>query len=187
VEIKMRQQNLMKKIARIVLPVFSAFALTFSMPVNRAEAADPLPATPPGGYDRVQNNIPHGQVRYISYQSSATNSQRRARIYLPPNYSTGKKYSAMYLLHGIGGNEDEWYSNGSPNVIFDNLIAAGKIQPFICVLPNGNATGSGVSDGWTNFTKDLIESLIPYIEKNYSVSTDRNNRTVCGLSMGGGQ
>ncbi|MDP4183071.1 MAG: carbohydrate-binding protein [Bacillota bacterium] len=146
-----------------------------------------LPTTPPSGYDKAQNNIPHGQVSYINYQSTATNSQRRARIYLPPDYSTSKKYSVMYLLHGIGGNEDEWYTNGAPNVILDNLLAAGKIQPFICVLPNGNATGTGISDGWTNFTSDLINSLMPYVESHYSVYTDRIHRTVAGLSMGGGQ
>ncbi|HQD27768.1 alpha/beta hydrolase [Acetivibrio saccincola] len=82
------------------------------------------PTMPPAGYDRVNNNIPHGQVSYINYFSKATNSQRRARIYLPPGYSPDKKYSVMYLLHGIGGNEDEWYQNGVPHVILDNLIAA---------------------------------------------------------------
>jgi enterochelin esterase-like enzyme len=186
VEIKMIKRKQMELIGRIMVSAFFTFALTFAMPVSRAKA-ETLPTTPPAGYDRVQNNIPHGQVSYINYQSSATKSQRRARIYLPPNYSTSNKYSVMYLLHGIGGNEDEWYSNGSPNVIFDNLIAAGKIQPFICVLPNGNATGNGVSDGWTNFTKDLIGSLMPYIESHYSVYIDANHRTVAGLSMGGGQ
>ena len=93
----------------------------------------------------------------------------------------------MYLLHGIGGNEDEWYNSGAPNVILDNLIAAGKIQPFILVLPNGNATGAGVRDGWENFTKDLINSLVPYIESHYSVYTDAQHRAIAGLSQGGAQ
>jgi enterochelin esterase-like enzyme len=184
-ENKMNQKNLLKKIGKIILPVTFTFALIFAMPASKA--AETLPTTPPSGYDVVQSNIPHGQVSYINYQSTATNSQRRARIYLPPNYSTSNKYSVMYLLHGIGGNEDEWYTNGAPNVILDNLIAAGKIQPFICVLPNGNATGTGISDGWTNFTSDLINSLMPYVESHYSVYTDRLHRTVAGLSMGGGQ
>ncbi len=177
---------LTKKMIWGMMAFIFAFTLIFTVPGSKVQAAT-MPTTPPAGYDQVQNNIPHGQVSYINYQSAATNSQRRARIYLPPNYSADKKYSVMYLLHGIGGNEDEWYSNGAPNVILDNLIASGKIQPFIVVLPNGNATGTGISDGWTNFTKDLIGSLIPYIEKNYSVYTDRAHRTVCGLSMGGGQ
>lgn len=183
---KMKLKNLAKEVRGKMGAVLLTCAVLTGIPVM-CQAADTLPTTPPSGYDSVQSNIPHGQVNYITYQSKATNSQRRARIYLPPGYSTSNKYSVLYLLHGIGGNEDEWYSNGSPNVIFDNLIAAGKIQPFICVLPNGNATGSGISDGWTNFTSDLINSLIPYVESNYSVSTDRLHRAVAGLSMGGGQ
>ncbi len=182
----MKKDILTKKTVWGMLAFVFAFTLIFTVPDFKAQAAS-LPTTPPSGYDKVQNNIPHGQVSYITYQSAATNSQRRARIYLPPNYSADKKYSVMYLLHGIGGNEDEWYANGAPNVILDNLIAAGKIQPFIVVLPNGNATASGVSDGWTNFTKDLTGSLMPYVESHYSVSTDRAHRTVAGLSMGGGQ
>ncbi|HEX3029728.1 MAG TPA: carbohydrate-binding protein, partial [Clostridia bacterium] len=164
---------------------FLALAVVFSLPVG-VMAADTLPATPPSGYDRVQSNIAHGQVSYITYQSTATNSQRRARIYLPAGYSASNTYSVMYLLHGIGGNEDEWYNNGAPNVILDNLIAAKKIDPFILVLPNGNATASGV-DGWENFTKDLFDNLIPYIESHYPVYTDRQHRALAGLSMGGGQ
>ena len=182
----MKLRTLVKEAVKKVMPVLLGLALlTTATPVSQVEAAA-LPATPPSGYDQVKN-VPHGQVSYISYQSKATNSTRRARIYLPPGYSASNKYSVMYLLHGIGGNEDEWYQNGAPNVILDNLIAEGKIQPFICVLPNGNATGNGVSDGWTNFTRDLIDSLVPYVEANYSTYTDAQHRTVCGLSMGGGQ
>ncbi|TYQ15315.1 UNVERIFIED_CONTAM: endo-1,4-beta-xylanase [Acetivibrio alkalicellulosi] len=144
------------------------------------------PTMPPAGYDQVRNNVPRGQVSYITYQSRATNSQRRARIYLPPGYSTSNKYSVMYLLHGIGGNEDEWFNHGAPNVILDNLIASGEIQPFILVLPNGNAAAQGV-DGWENFTRDLLESLIPHIESNYSVHTDPKHRAIAGLSQGGAQ
>lgn len=182
----MKLKSLIKGWRRKAAVTFLCGTMLLGLPLI-CQAADNLPTTPPSGYDQVQNNIPHGQVSYITYQSKATNSQRRARIYLPPGYSADKKYSVMYLLHGIGGNEDEWYSNGAPNVILDNLLAAGKIQPFVLVLPNGNATGTGVSDGWENFTKDLTGSLIPYIESNYSVYTDRQHRALAGLSMGGGQ
>ncbi|WP_082394919.1 alpha/beta hydrolase-fold protein [Ruminiclostridium josui] len=127
------------------------------------------------------------QVSYFNYQSSATNSQRRARIYLPPGYSKTNKYSVLYLLHGYGGNEDDWYNSGSANVILDNLIAAGSIKPFIVVMPNANATGVGISDGYANFKNDLLKSLIPYVESNYSVYTDRLHRALAGLSLGGAQ
>ena len=186
----MESKTLMKEISGKLRRTFSILAVLlvvlFAIPVCSA-AAETLPTSPPSGYDQVKTNIPHGQVSYITYQSTATNSQRRARIYLPPGYSTSNKYSVMYLLHGIGGNEDEWYNSGAPNVILDNLIAAGKIQPFILVLPNGNATGAGVRDGWENFTKDLINSLVPYIESHYSVYTDAQHRAIAGLSQGGAQ
>ena len=186
----MESKTLMKEISRKLRRTFSILAVLlavlFAIPVCSV-AAETLPTSPPSGYDQVKSNIPHGQVSYITYQSTATNSQRRARIYLPPGYSTNNKYSVMYLLHGIGGNEDEWYNSGAPNVILDNLIAAGNIHPFILVLPNGNATGTGVSDGWENFTKDLINSLVPYIESHYSVYTDAQHRAIAGLSQGGAQ
>jgi enterochelin esterase-like enzyme len=174
----MKAIRMKMRLAIFIIPVFLIISVSL---------AETLPTSPASGYDQVRNNIAHGQVSYINYQSTATNSQRRARIYLPPGYSTSNKYSVLYLLHGIGGNEDEWYSNGAPHVILDNLLAADKIQPFILVLPNGNATGTGVSDGWENFTNDLINCLIPYIESHYSVYTDRLHRALAGLSMGGGQ
>jgi enterochelin esterase-like enzyme len=181
----MKLKTLMKEISRkmrlafFILTVFSAISVCL---------ADTFPTLPASGFDQVQNNIPHGQVSDISYQSTATNSQRRAKIYLPPGYSASNKYSVMYLLHGIGGSENDWTSGGgNANVITDNLIAAGKIKPSIIVMPNCNASGTGISDGYENFTNDLINCLIPYVEKNYSVYTDRLHRAISGLSMGGGQ
>jgi enterochelin esterase-like enzyme len=172
-------------ILKTFMKTFLILAVLFAIPASLF--AEALPTTPSTGYDQVQSNIAHGQVSYITYQSTATNSQRSARIYLPPGYSTSNKYSVLYLLHGIGGNENEWYNNGAPNVILDNLLAANKINPFVLVLPNGNATGTGISDGWENFTNDLINCLMPYIESHYSVYTDRLHRALAGLSMGGGQ
>jgi len=151
-------------------------------------SAASLPTMPPSGYDQVRNGVPRGQVVNISYFSTATNSTRPARVYLPPGYSKDKKYSVLYLLHGIGGSENDWFEGGGrANVIADNLIAEGKIKPLIIVTPNTNAAGPGIADGYENFTKDLLNSLIPYIESNYSVYTDREHRAIAGLSMGGGQ
>jgi enterochelin esterase-like enzyme len=181
----MKQKTFMNAISRKTRLVFFIFAVLFAISICLAET---FPVLPPSGFDQVQSNIPHGQVSYINYQSKATNSQRRAKIYLPPGYSTSDKYSVMYLLHGIGGSENDWTSGGgNADVITDNLIAAGKIKPSIIVMPNCNASGTGISDGYENFTNDLIDSLIPYVEKNYSVYTDRLHRAISGLSMGGGQ
>jgi endo-1,4-beta-xylanase len=156
--------------------------------VNTSSAAS-LPTMPPSGYDQVRNGVPRGQVVNISYYSTATNSTRPAKVYLPPGYSTSKRYSVLYLLHGIGGSENDWFweGGGRTNIIADNLIAEGKIKPVIIVTPNTNAAGQGISDGYENFTKDLINCLIPYIESRYSVYTDREHRAIAGLSMGGGQ
>jgi len=181
----MKLQTLSSKICMKIVPTL--FVVLLAMPVN-VKAAETLPVIPPTGFDQVQTNIPHGQVSTITYRSTATNSQRNARIYLPPGYSTSNKYSVLYLLHGYGGSENDWYSGGGvSNVILDNLIAAGKIKPFIVVMPNANATGTGISDGYLNFKNDLLGSLMPYIESSYPVYTDSSHRALAGLSLGGAQ
>jgi enterochelin esterase-like enzyme len=124
-------------------------------------------------------------------------STRRALIYTPPGYTKSKKYPVFYLLHGIGGDEKEWYNGGSPQVILDNLYAQGKIVPMIVVMPNGRAlkddrpTGNIMApdkvQGFAVFEKDLLNDLIPFINSKYHVYTDKDHRAVAGLSMGGGQ
>lgn len=101
------------------------------------------------------------------------------------------------MLHGIGGDEKEWLNGGKPQVILDNLYADGKIEPMIVVLPNGRAMKDDRATGnimaqdkvaaFATFEKDLLNDLIPFIEKNYPVLTDREHRAIAGLSMGGGQ
>ena len=118
-------------------------------------------------------------------------------IYTPPGYSEKKKYPVLYLLHGIGGDEKEWLKGGKPQVILDNLYAEKKIEPMIVVMPNGRAMkddwaignifDSAKVQAFATFEKDLLNDLIPYIEKEFPVLTDRENRAIAGLSMGGGQ
>ena len=179
------EKSIKKPILSVLGMCLVALLLCIALPQKAFAASSPV--IPPSGYDSRRSNIAHGTIKEINYYSTATNSTRKAKIYLPPGYSSSQKYSVLYLLHGIGGNENEWPYNGKPDMIADNLIADGKIKPSIIVFPNGNATGSGVGDGWENFTKDLVGSLIPYIEKNYSVYADREHRAISGLSMGGGQ
>jgi endo-1,4-beta-xylanase len=148
-----------------------------------------LPAAPPSGYDQSQSGISHGQVNAITYQSTVSGNQGKAKIYLPPGYSTSNKYSVLYLLHGAGGSENDWTTNGgNANYIADNLIASGKIKPAIIVMTHNNI--DSISDLFSSFeswTPDLLNSLIPYIESHYSVYTDAKHRAIAGLSMGGGQ
>ena len=149
----------------------------------------------PQGFDQEREGIAKGTVQLIEYQSESVGTTRKANVYLPPKYDTKKKYSVLYLLHGIGGDENEWYRDGGvPHIIMDNLYADGKIADMIVVMPNGRAQkddsragGMGSFRAFGDFDKDLIGSLIPYIEKNFSVYTDKNHRAIAGLSMGGGQ
>ncbi|RNC65536.1 esterase family protein [Proteiniphilum sp. X52] len=93
----------------------------------------------PGGYDMVREGIRTGKIDTISYPSATVGTTRRALVYTPPGYSKSEKYPVLYLLHGIGGDEKEWFTHGKPQIILDNLYADGKIAPMIVVLPNGRA------------------------------------------------
>lgn len=149
------------------------------------------------GFDSARLHIPHGKIDTITYASSTVGTSRRAIIYTPPGYSKKKKYPVLYLLHGIGGDEKEWLNGGHPQVILDNLYADKKAVPMIIVMPNGRAMKDDRATGnifdkekveaFATFEKDLLNDLIPFIEKNYPVYTDREHRAIAGLSMGGGQ
>ncbi|ETT52921.1 putative esterase [Paenibacillus sp. FSL R7-269] len=149
------------------------------------------------GYDQEKAGIERGKITMIEYPSATVGNTRKARVYTPPGYSSTEKYNVLYLLHGIGGNEDEWYTHGTPQIILDNLYADHKLKPMIVVLPNGRAMQNDRAEGdifapdkleaFGAFESDLLNDLIPYIEANYSVLTDREHRALAGLSMGGGQ
>jgi enterochelin esterase-like enzyme len=151
----------------------------------------------PKGFDVVKADIPHGKIDTISYASKTVGTTRRALIYTPPGYTKKKKYPVLYLLHGIGGDEKEWLNGGHPEVILDNLYAEGKVEPMIVVMPNGRAMKDDRATGnimapdkvqaFATFEKDLLNDLIPYIEKNFPALKDRESRAIAGLSMGGGQ
>ena len=151
----------------------------------------------PLGFDIIQDGIPHGKIDTITYNSKTVGSTRKALIYTPPGYSKDKKYPVLYLLHGIGGDEKEWFKNGHPEVILDNLYAENKLEPMIVVFPNGRAMKDDRATGnimapdkvqaFATFEQDLIKDLIPFIEKSYPVFKDREHLAIAGLSMGGGQ
>lgn len=151
----------------------------------------------PKGFDQERTDIQKGKIDTINYFSNTVGNQRKALVYTPPGYNPEKQYPVLYLLHGIGGDEKEWYNGGRPDIIFDNLLAEGKAVPMIVVMPNGRAMKNDRAEGnifdrekveaFATFEKDLINDLIPFIEKNFPVNTDRIHRAIAGLSMGGGQ
>jgi enterochelin esterase-like enzyme len=150
---------------------------------------------PPDGFDKARAGIEHGKLEMVEYDSKSVGTRRKANVYTPPGYSAGKKYPVLYLLHGIGGDENEWRNGGHPEIILDNLIADKKAEPMIIVMPNGRAqkddragpNAMRTAPAFGEFDKDLIGSLIPFIESKYSAKTGRENRALAGLSMGGGQ
>lgn len=139
-----------------------------------------LPVPPPG-FDQVKNDVPKGTVTLVNYQTQS-NGSMPARVYTPPGYAEDKQYPTLYLLHGIGGDENEWYNQGAPHVILDNLLAESKVKPMVLVLPRAK-----VGDSFPAFENVLLNDLIPYIEENYSVVKASSGRALAGLSMGGGQ
>jgi enterochelin esterase family protein len=156
-----------------------------------------VPGDTPAFYD--SRPVLHGEVRMVLYESKTMGVTRWVWIYTPPNYDkSGAEYPVLYLLHGNGEAQNGWVMNGRANIILDNLIADKKAQPMIVVMPQGHALqGANVGPlvrltGETEmfskrFPQDLLQEVIPLVERNYRVYTDADQRAIAGLSMGGGQ
>lgn len=154
-----------------------------------------VPAEKPALYEL--RPVAHGSVTIHWYDSKACGVTRRIFVYTPPDYAkSGKQYPVLYLLHGSGDNESMWTASGKANLIMDNLLAEGKAQPAIIVMPFGHvpmpAQGSGdmaAERGRRNqlFESDLLQDVMPLVESQYRVLTDPAHRAIAGLSMGGGQ
>ena len=102
---------------------------------------------PPAGFDVRRDNIPHGEIAVVQYDSKSLGTHRQMRVYTPPGYSTARRYPVIYLLHGIGGNDLEWIRACHADIILDNLIADGKITPMVAVFPNGNSSVTADAGG----------------------------------------
>ncbi|MGW1454895.1 alpha/beta hydrolase-fold protein [Salegentibacter agarivorans] len=171
--------------------------LIFLLMVGFSSSAQEISKEMPQGFDEKRTGIATGKIDTISYASKTVGNTRKVLIYTPPGFSKEKKYPVLYLLHGIGGDEKEWLKGANPQVILDNLYAENRLEPMLVVMPNGRAMKNDRAEGnifapdkieaFSRFEKDLLNDLIPFIEKNYPVLTDRENRAIAGLSMGGGQ
>ena len=136
-------------------------------------------------------DVPHGNVQQVLFPSQSTNTVRRAFVYTPPTYGKNKKerFPVLYLQHGWGENETSWPKQGCAGLIMDNLIAEGKIKPFIIVMTYG-MTNDVRFGGMREFTAKefetvLVDELVPYIDANFMTKADKWNRAMAGLSMGG--
>jgi len=136
-------------------------------------------------------NVPHGKVQQILFPSPSTSTSKRAFVYTPPSYEKDKKkrFPVLYLQHGWGEDETAWTNQGHANLIMDNLVAEGKIKPFIIVMTYG-MTNDVKMGGMKNFKIEpfqtvLIDELIPYVDANFRTLADQLHRAMAGLSMGG--
>ncbi len=136
-------------------------------------------------------DVPHGNVVQILFPSKSTNTSRRAFVYTPPGYEKDQstKYPVLYLQHGWGEDETAWTNQGHANLIMDNLIAAGKIKPFIIVMTYGMTNdvriGHMADFKIEPFQTVLINELIPYVDSHFRTIADQPHRAMAGLSMGG--
>ena len=160
---------------------------------NREAGGIEVPEGPEGDYYRPQKGVPAGLVRSIYYWSESSKAWRHAMVYTPAEYEKGKKkYPVLYLQHGMGEDETGWSKQGHMQHIMDNAIAKGEAVPMIVVMESGDikapmGRGQGMGDYGSSFYPVLLNDLIPYIESNFRVKTDRENRAMAGLSWGGHQ
>ena len=157
---------------------------------TRWESGIEIPAHDKDFY-AMRMDIPHGNVQQVLFPSKSTNTVRRAFVYTPPSYGKNKKekYPVLYLQHGWGEDETAWSTQGHANLIMDNLIADGKIKPFIIVMTYG-MTNNIQFGGLQQFTAKefetvLVDELIPYIDTHFKTYADKAHRAMAGLSMGG--
>lgn len=144
-----------------------------------------------GGEFQQMQDVPRGAVSTVHY-SSVLGIDRRMHVYTPPGYGLhAQDYPVLYLLHGAGDADNNWTGVGRANVILDNLIAAGDAAPMIVVMPAGHVPADLSTDmfgaGADLFARDVVESVIPYIDANYRTAGGQQNRAIAGLSMGGFQ
>jgi enterochelin esterase-like enzyme len=156
---------------------------------TRWESGIEIPAHDQDFY--AMKDVPHGKIQQILFPSKSTGTSRRAFVYTPPSYDKdkSKKYPVLYLQHGWGEDETAWSNQGRANLIMDNLIAEGKIKPFIIVMTYGMTNDVKIG-GMKNFKIEpfqtvLIDELIPYVDANFRTFADQPHRAMGGLSMGG--
>jgi enterochelin esterase-like enzyme len=170
------------------------------MPPAPKAGVCPLPILPalPAYTDTsfyAETNVPHGKVEEANYKNYA-GVDKRMHVYLPPDYDAnkGQTYPVLYLNHGGGDDDTAWTRPGSSrhggaaNFILDNLIAEGKAKPMIVAMPNTHACASATPSAPgkdDDCTKEYLRDIIPYVESHYRVKSDREDRALAGLSMGG--
>ena len=152
--------------------------------------------------DYAVKDVPHGTVSKVWYPSTAFGMDRRLTVYTPAGYeqNTDRSYPVLYLLHGMGGDENAWSELGRATQILDNMITRGEVEPMIVVMPNGNAdlqaapgeSALGMVPPTTDLPKTMngdftqaFPEIVDFIDRTYRTLPDKSHRAIAGLSMGG--
>lgn len=143
----------------------------------------------------VNSAVPHGQVTYCTYQSAVLNTMRPLLVYTPAEYGKGdKQYPVLYLISGTTDTEETWFKVGRVNAILDNLIAQGKAEPMIVVMPygymmNGTPMPSSLeaAEMYAQFSKELTQCVMPFVENTFRTKNEAKSRAIAGFSRGGGE
>lgn len=131
-------------------------------------------------------NVPHGAIAQRYYYSSVLKETQRMHVWTPAGYEkSGKDLPVLYLVHGGGDNDASWPTVGAACNILDNLLAEGKMQPMIVVMPNGSISTTSMEGEVPIFAEEMVKDIVPFVEANYRVKTGKQNRAMAGLSMGG--
>lgn len=157
---------------------------------------------PGSGLPWEVNDVPHGEIHHHFYRSAVAGDDRDYYVYTPAGYDAAAKktYPVLYLLHGFSDDASGWTAVGHANVIFDNLIAQGKVKPMIVVMPLGYGTMEMIQLGWgawshtdvrdknfSKFRENVLSEVMPKAESEYRITKDRSSRAIAGLSMGGSE
>ena len=177
---------------------FTVDGIEFSDPASRSyfgcgrmTSAIDLPEKNCTFYDCKE--VPHGEVHQLEYYSPVRHKNIPVWVYTPEGYAQGSdSYPVLYLQHGGGEDETGWVNQGKTHYILDNLISEGKAKKMIVVMTYGQINIPGAPFGYSiegmkPMEKEVTETLIPFVEKNFRVKPGRENRAMAGLSMGGGQ
>lgn len=139
-------------------------------------------------------DVPHGKMTHCTYRSSVLGAWRPLVVYTPAGYETsGRSYPVFYLVSGTTDTEETWFKVGRLNTILDNLIADGKAEPMIVVMPYGNMGSTPMPASmaatrmYARFAEELTGCIMPYVEGNFRTVNDRDHRAIAGFSRGGGQ
>jgi enterochelin esterase family protein len=179
---------------------------TFRDPTNAAgggslRGADPSLVHIPGDASTAwdERDVPHGEIHHHTFRSKAIGADMEYYVYTPPSFDPAgrNQYPVLLLLHGMGDAAGAWTTAGGSQIILDNLIAEGKAKPMIVITPHGYGLPPDQLAGGppamrsensrVNFTKSVLEEILPQVEKNYRASADRTQHAIAGLSMGGAQ